>query len=111
MGVELSTLRKQNAPFKTHVPAKDSPEPKVESVEEQTPAGLSDMECRALFVALSAGTQHRLGRLPTVAEFIRLVDGVAIGRQLAAIEKDSLRGGLEIHWTGSDWIFEVPESL
>jgi hypothetical protein len=77
-------------------------------VETSTEA-LSKADRGALFAMLSAGTAKHLGRKPTVLEFIRLCDAVALARKLS-IEGGTLPHGTEIHWTGDDWIIDTAES-
>jgi hypothetical protein len=75
-----------------------------------TVVNLSEMERRGLFVALSAGTERNLGRQPTVTEFVRLSDAVVLARQLVTLEQGLFCGGVEVHWTGDEWIVQPVET-
>jgi hypothetical protein len=118
IGSDLARLRRISSP------APDTRQPKAaEIVPDHQPPGeepeeaateaarqLSEMERRALFVALSAGTEHHLGRQPTVTEFVRLSDAVVLARQLAALEQGLFCGGIEVHWTGNEWVVQPVEN-
>ena len=103
LGVELALLRK------VHRPPPASHRERPAAPAHSASKRLTDLERRALFVALSAGTEQRLGRMPTVDEFVRLVDAVAVVRQIAEMEQGLLYGDLKIHWSGQEWVFDRNE--
>jgi hypothetical protein len=72
--------------------------------------GLTQDDRSRLFASLSVGTAKHLGREPTVAEFIRLCDGVVLARKLAYIEENVLPHAAEIYWTGDDWVINWLEA-
>jgi hypothetical protein len=66
---------------------------------------VSERERRALFAALSKGTRANLGREPTVAELVRLVEEVDRARALVSSAEDAVQGRLSVHIDGSKFSF------
>jgi hypothetical protein len=70
------------------------------------PSVLTETERYALFVALAAGTEEKLGRKPTAGEFVRLCDALVMARQLVMVERHLFYGGMKIYWNGAEWVVE-----
>ena len=60
-------------------------------------APVSERERRALFAALSRGTRANLGREPTVAEFVGLVEEVDRARALVSSSKSAIEGRSSVY--------------
>jgi hypothetical protein len=88
------------------VPSAVPQEVTIQAHPVREPGVMTETERRALFVALSAGTERHLGRKPTAGEFVRLCDALVMARQLAMVERHLFYGGMEIHWDGSEWTVE-----
>jgi hypothetical protein len=58
---------------------------------------VSDRERRALFAALSKGTKANLGREPTVAELLMLVQEVDKARAVVSSSKEAIDGSLSAY--------------
>jgi hypothetical protein len=59
---------------------------------------VSERERRALFAALSKGTRANLGREPTVAELVRLVEEVNRARALVSSSQEAIQGQLSVYF-------------
>jgi hypothetical protein len=64
------------------------------SASEHSP--VSERERRALFAALSKGTKANLGRDPTVAELLKLVEEVNGARAVIASSKQAIEGSISV---------------
>ena len=66
---------------------------------------VSERERRALFAALSKGTKANLGRDPTVAELLMLVDEVNRARVVVASSREAIQGGISVYIQDSRILF------
>jgi hypothetical protein len=66
---------------------------------------VSERERRALFAALSKGTKANLGREPTVAELVRLVDEVNRARTLVSSAQDAIQGRVGVYFDDTQLSF------
>jgi hypothetical protein len=66
---------------------------------------VSERERRALFAALRKGTQANLGREPTVAELVSLVEQVDQARALVSAARDAIDGQVSVHVDGGKITF------
>ena len=57
---------------------------------------VDERERRALFAALSKGSKANLGREPTVAELVRLVEEVDRARALVKSSQDAIQGRISV---------------
>jgi hypothetical protein len=71
---------------------------------------ITERDRRALFAALSKGTRANVGRDPTVAELLRLVDELERARRLVAAGEDAIAGRLGVHLDGETFVFRSPTS-
>ena len=69
------------------------------------PGPVSERERRALFAALRKGTQANLGREPTVAELVSLVEQVDEARALVSAARDAINGQVSVHVDGGKVTF------
>jgi len=73
------------------------------SVSEQSP--VTERERRALFAALSKGTKANMGRDPTVAELLLLVEEVNRARAVVASANEAIQGGISVYIEGNRIVF------
>ena len=66
---------------------------------------ISERERRALFAALNKGTRANLGREPTVAELVHLVDEVNRARAFVLSTQDAIQGRLSAYFDGEKLSF------
>lgn len=71
---------------------------------------VSERERRALFAALSKGTKANVGRDPTVAELVVLVEELQQARAMTAAAQEAISGALSIHIETGTIVFRSPTS-
>jgi hypothetical protein len=77
---------------------------------KDTEASVTERERRALFAALSKGTKANVGRDPTVAELVLLVEELQQARVIAAAAQEAIAGVLSIHIETGKIVFRSPTS-